>query len=225
MVYWQAAYLPFGEVQINVATIENNIRFPGQYFDAETGLHYNWNRYYDPTTGRYISADPIGLEGGLNLYGYVGGDPVNVADIQGLAAIAVPLLPPVAGGSSPTKLTPRQWQEMKNFFSRLNPRPFIDRLMSEMNDDEGSKEGESAEEEECDCPIPDSPSGSPGEEWEWKGSGPPESGKGNWVNVETGQKLHPDLHHLPPKGPHWGLTNPDGSKWDYFPGKGWEKQK
>ena len=83
----------------------------------------------------------------------MGGDPVNLADIQGLAAIAVPLLPPVAGGSSPTKLTPRQWQEMKDFFSRLNPRPLIDRLMSEMNDDEGSKEGESAEEEECDCPT------------------------------------------------------------------------
>ena len=81
---------------------------------------------------------------------------------------------------------------------------------------------ENTEDEEM-CPIPDSPSDSPGEDWEWKGSGPPESGKGNWVNVKTGQKLHPDLNHLPPKGPHWGLTNPDGSKWDYFPGKGWVK--
>ena len=76
---------------------------------------------------------------------------------------------------------------------------------------------ENTEDEEM-CPIPDSPSDSPGEDWEWKGSGPPESGKGNWVNDKTGQKLHPDLNHLPPKGPHWGLTNPDGSKWDYFPG-------
>jgi len=47
-VVWKAAYLPFGEAQIITETVANNIRFPGQYFDAETGLHYNWYRYYDP---------------------------------------------------------------------------------------------------------------------------------------------------------------------------------
>ena len=83
-VVWQAAYLPYGEAQIQTNTVANNLRFPGQYFDAETGLQYNWHRYYDPVTGRYISADPIGLEGGMNLYAYVGGNPVNWSDPEGL---------------------------------------------------------------------------------------------------------------------------------------------
>jgi RHS repeat-associated protein len=43
-----------------------HLRLPGQYYDAESGLHYNGHRYYDPHTGRYITSDPIGLEGGLN---------------------------------------------------------------------------------------------------------------------------------------------------------------
>ncbi|MEN8250695.1 MAG: RHS repeat-associated core domain-containing protein, partial [Bacteroidota bacterium] len=57
---------------------------PGQYYDTETGLYYNWNRCYDPSTGRYITADPIGLAGGLNLYLYAGGNPVNAIDPEGL---------------------------------------------------------------------------------------------------------------------------------------------
>jgi len=85
-VVWSAAYLPYGEAQVQAnSTITNNLRFPGQYYDEETDLHFNWNRYYDPVLGRYLSPDPIGIEGGMNMYGYVGGDPVNWADRFGLA--------------------------------------------------------------------------------------------------------------------------------------------
>jgi RHS repeat-associated protein len=59
--------------------VRNPLRFQGQYFDEESGLHYNRYRYYEPESGRYISADPIGLAGGINLYAYVK-NPLNYID-------------------------------------------------------------------------------------------------------------------------------------------------
>ncbi len=79
------------------------LRFPGQYFDAETGLHYNRFRYYDPATARYLSADPLGLSGGPNPTAYVS-DPLTFADPLGLTSCkpAQPALSPnVTGPSNP----------------------------------------------------------------------------------------------------------------------------
>jgi RHS repeat-associated protein len=64
--------------------VKNKLRLPGQFFDEETGLYYNWHRYYSPETGRYVSADPIGLGGGINFFAYVSNDPINWVDSDGL---------------------------------------------------------------------------------------------------------------------------------------------
>jgi len=83
-VTWSADWEPFGSVVIGQEKLTSHIRFPGQYFDEETSLHYNYYRHYDPTTGRYIESDPIGLIGGLNTFAYVGGDPLLWTDFYGL---------------------------------------------------------------------------------------------------------------------------------------------
>lgn len=74
----------FGESSPVVQAVTVNLRFPGQYFDTETGLHQNWNRDYLPASGRYMESDQIGLVGGGNTYGYVNGNPMIYADQRGL---------------------------------------------------------------------------------------------------------------------------------------------
>jgi RHS repeat-associated protein len=86
-VVWKASYDAFGLADIGVDEVENDLRFPGQYFDGETGLHYNYFRDYDPGLGRYVQSDPIGLGGGLNTYVYVDGNPVIFFDPDGLRRV------------------------------------------------------------------------------------------------------------------------------------------
>ncbi|NUW71977.1 RHS domain-containing protein [Vibrio mediterranei] len=81
---WKASYSPFGKATVTTEQIKFNLRFPGQYYDAETGLHYNWHRYYDPSLGRYLQSDPLGLHAGVDTYGYVNGNPLSLSDPTGL---------------------------------------------------------------------------------------------------------------------------------------------
>ena len=91
-IAWSATYQAWGlakEKRTDSAireNIRNPLRFQGQYFDTETGLHYNRYRYYDPQVGRFISKDPIGFAGGLNVYAYAP-NPVGWVDPFGLARI------------------------------------------------------------------------------------------------------------------------------------------
>jgi RHS repeat-associated protein len=88
-VVWAADYEPFGQTMLSVTAVSTNLRFPGQYFDTETGLHYNYFRDYDPTLGRYVQSDPIGLAGGINSFSYSDASPIRLLDRFGLSAIAV----------------------------------------------------------------------------------------------------------------------------------------
>ncbi len=112
---WQADYSPFGQASVSASsTIAFNLRFPGQYFDAETGLHYNYYRVYDPAIGRYIQSDPIGLGGGLNTYAYALGNPIGNMDPTG------EFVPLVAGAYALAELALSAWDAYDTYQTLTN---------------------------------------------------------------------------------------------------------
>jgi RHS repeat-associated protein len=83
-------------VHVSTGALPAN-RFPGQWFWSESSLHQNWMRDYDPTTGRYLQADPLGLVDGASVYGYVGQNPGRLTDPRGEFGVVGALL---GGGSN-----------------------------------------------------------------------------------------------------------------------------
>jgi RHS repeat-associated protein len=90
-VVWTMSQTPFGRATVNMdpdgngKNVYNNFRFPGQYWDWETQTNYNYYRSYDPAIGRYTQSDPMGIQGGINAYAYVDGNPISKTDLLGLA--------------------------------------------------------------------------------------------------------------------------------------------
>ncbi|RBP75692.1 RHS repeat-associated core domain-containing protein [Marinobacter nauticus] len=103
-VVWNTVLSPYGNTVENTdpdgdgQAIAFNLRFPGQYHDRETGLYYNWNRTYDPESGRYLQSDPLGLYDGPNTYTYVYSNPVNYIDPTGEWGIAGGVYGAISGG-------------------------------------------------------------------------------------------------------------------------------
>ena len=138
-VRWRWLAEPFGTTAAEtnpsgLGPFAFNLRFPGQYLDQESGLHYNYFRNYDASVGRYVQSDPIGLAGGVNTYAYVGGNPPSYVDPRGLAGckwVGTALicdvgLPPVVDPDYPSTTPPStSWPGFRNPFEGMlsSPRP------------------------------------------------------------------------------------------------------
>lgn len=111
---WSTIYKSFGNTTIlKQPTTSNNFRFPGQYSIDNFELSYNWHRYYDPKTGRFLIHDPIGLNGGINLYVYSNNNPISQIDPKGLAGIGGGAY---LGGGAETTFSITNCCEKKNKF-------------------------------------------------------------------------------------------------------------
>ena len=100
-------YSPQGELVGSTGSVLNPYRYKGREWDAEAGLYFMRARYYDPKVARFVSEDPIGVAGGLSLYAFAGGDPVNYSDPSGLAPCTAATL--LAGGWQSVELEPGRW--------------------------------------------------------------------------------------------------------------------
>ncbi|MDY7038480.1 MAG: RHS repeat-associated core domain-containing protein [Thermodesulfobacteriota bacterium] len=169
--------------------------YPGQYFDEETGLHYNYHRYYDTRTGRYLTPDPIGLIGWINPYIYGKNNPINAIDPYGLDAgiITIPLAA-IALAKAAVLVG-----------SAIGVAALVDHLFF----DQENEEGENCEEDSAD-PLDDYPADpdewNPPEGWEETPAGEETGGRHRQWRGPNGELRKWDREGRPggkKRGPHW----------------------
>ncbi|MHB8263774.1 MAG: RHS repeat-associated core domain-containing protein, partial [Acidimicrobiales bacterium] len=222
----QASYDAYGNVIAGGLSNITPFGYAGGYTDP-TGLVYLINRYYDPSTGQFVSVDPL-VSLTNQPYQYVGGDPVNEVDPLGLWS-----------------WNPCNWGNVcHHAHNVLNGT--ISYLGNTLHTDACTYFGSGGlvgswlgphmgcgRSARGNCPSAvgigggvqpnfSDPAQPPGPGWEWRGTGPPGSGRGNWFNPQTDQHLYPDLNHDYPKGPHYDYKGPDtdGEWTPIYPGEG-----
>ncbi|MEK6536122.1 MAG: RHS repeat-associated core domain-containing protein, partial [Actinomycetota bacterium] len=177
------------------------------YRDGFPFLHVG-ARYYDPSSGRFLQRDPIGIRGGTNVYSYAGNTPTAAVDPDGeliwfviIAAVAVIVIDSGAEyANAPAPGDPV-------YTGAAGPSPVSVYAGAVLV---GGLAGGGARA----VPVG---GGGPRGDVEWRGSGPPESGKGGYYNPRTNESWHPDFDHGPPDGPHWDYTDPTGRKFREYP--------
>ena len=164
-----------------------NLRMPGQYWDQETGTFYNYFRDYDPSLGRYVQSDPIGLAGGASIYGYVGSSPLAFFDPFGLEPVIPNPNNVVPGGP----WTPHDANRPGQF---LGPKP---------SDGHGGRP-------QCQYVPPEGEGGPPGSRGYWKTNQPGQSGWQRY-NFEGKPITAQEAHRIPtprPPGNSGGAAPP-----------------
>ncbi|WP_228488200.1 polymorphic toxin type 37 domain-containing protein [Caenimonas koreensis] len=195
------------------AAVEFNLRFPGQYFDAESNLNYNYFRTYAPGNGRYTQPDPIGLDGGENRFGYVGGNPLSYVDPSG-KVIFVPLLWGVAAGGATAWaawMTTPGGQKAADISNALSQWMFA-KPPKDAKEPEGAKApGKPGEAEGLKDPKG-------GENWvrnpNGRGYGWQGADGGVWCPTGPDTGSTGDAHG----GPHWDVQYPGGRYDNVYPG-------
>jgi RHS repeat-associated protein len=115
---WSAVWLPWGGAHTITGAETNDARFPGQWFQLEAGLHYNWHRAYDPSLGRYTQPDPLGFVDGPSVYAYARNVPIFLTDFKGLDSSDYPSLPPPLPDNGPDEPNPCEFDFKERCFSR-----------------------------------------------------------------------------------------------------------
>jgi len=220
---WEGQFTPFGQEIVNQKVINTTLgplnadgtsmhyKFTGKGRDAESGLDYFGARYYGSTMGRFMSPDWSAKEDpvpyaklddpqSLNLYGYVGNNPLNRRDPDGHQDPSCGFPPTLAD------LVQHEWNSYWMTHRVRSP--------AEMKAEIAGWFSTSAP----TVPFPGwDPTIAPNGEVGWRGKGDPASGRGAWVNPNTGEVYHPNLNHLLPIGPHWDYTDANGKQWRVYP--------
>jgi RHS repeat-associated protein len=222
---WEASYLPFGGVHVSTGAIA--LRFPGQWFQSESGLHQNWMRDYDPTTGRYIQADPLGLVDGASVYGYALGNPLLYTDPTGeCIGPAIAMCGPILAAAANVLIgiliddligdgcyTLEELAFDAALGAALGPLGMYGRTgavgasaLTKVAPAAAAAKSLAAN------PFTGKTAREIAEMLEKKGYVPrgpdPVAGRGTYVNPQTGRGYHIDASHPPPKGPHVGAHRP-----------------